>query len=243
MAVDMAAVAMLLLGFWLTQEGLKAEAAWAERTIARRPALPRKLLGSLLVGCGISLAAMEGLSGLPAVVLYGVVAGGLHLFAFGFDPMKDKGMDGVDTFQTDRVARALEKAEAYLSEIEGAAKRANDRGVTNRVNDFIATARTMFRTIEDDPRDLSAARKFLGIYLQAARDATVKFADIYVSNQDQTAKADYFALLDDLEASFEVKREKLLETDRNDLDIEIEVLRDRLKRDGLLVNEQGDGNL
>ena len=32
-----------------------------------------------------------------------------------------------------------------------------------------AKARAMFRTVEDDPRDLNPARKFLGVYLMAAR--------------------------------------------------------------------------
>jgi hypothetical protein len=35
----------------------------------------------------------------------------------------------------------------------------------------------------------------------------------------------------------EAKRETLLISDRTDLDVEIEVLRDRLKRDGLPVGE------
>jgi len=72
----------------------------------------------------------------------------------------------------------------------------------------------------------------MGVYLQGARDATVKFADIYARNGDAQAKADFIALLDDMEANYAQRTEKLLLDDRTNLDIEIEVLRDRLQREG-----------
>ncbi|CUH60318.1 5-bromo-4-chloroindolyl phosphate hydrolysis family protein [Thalassobacter stenotrophicus] len=237
MAVDFTAAATLIFAAWLLQEGLKAENAFNDRKIARRPAFPRKICASVLTGIGIALATMDGLSGIPGAALYGIVGGILHSFSFGIDPLRDKGMEGIDTFQTERVATALDKAEGYLAEMKDAALRAGDRGVMARVDRFQTTARVMFRTVEEDPRDLSAARKFLGIYLVAARDATVKFADLFAQTRDAQTLADYDALLTDLEASFEAKREKLLVADRSDLDIEIEVLRDRLKRDGLLIND------
>ena len=237
MAVDFTAAATLILAAWLLQEGLKAENAFNDRKIARRPAFPRKICASVLTGIGIALATMDGLSGIPGAALYGIVGGILHSFSFGIDPLRDKGMEGIDTFQTERVATALDKAEGYLAEMKDAALRAGDRGVMARVDRFQTTARVMFRTVEEDPRDLSAARKFLVIYLVASRDATVKFSDLFAQTRDTQTLADYDALLTDLEASFEAKREKLLVADRSDLDIEIEVLRDRLKRDGLLIND------
>jgi len=91
----------------------------------------------------------------------------------------------------------------------------------------------MFRTLEDDPRDLGASRQYLGVYLMGLRDATVKFADLYARKPDPGACADYTALLDDLEANFTAQTAKLLQADRSDLDIQIEVLRDRLKQEGV----------
>lgn len=65
MGVDLAASGVLLLAAWLLQEGLKAEIAYDDRKVARRPAIPRKIFASVLTFVGITLAAMEGLSGLP----------------------------------------------------------------------------------------------------------------------------------------------------------------------------------
>jgi hypothetical protein len=60
----------------------------------------------------------------------------------------------------------------------------------------------LFRTIEGDPGDLTAARKYLSVYLLGARDATVKFADHYAQTRDAAARTDYEALLTDLETTF-----------------------------------------
>ncbi|MEM7488120.1 MAG: 5-bromo-4-chloroindolyl phosphate hydrolysis family protein [Pseudomonadota bacterium] len=233
LAVNLLSAGAIFAGAVATREGLKAEAAWAARKIARRPAVPRKVFGAALVGIGVALGAMTGLTGVAAGVVYGVVAAGLHVAAFGLDPMRDKGMEGVDTFQTERVARSVEAAETHLSAMQDAVLRAKDREVERRVGRLAETARRMFRQVEDDPRDLTSARKYLGVYLQGARDATAKFADLYAETRDPTVKADYFRLLDDLEKGIDARRETLLVSDRTDLDVEIEVLRDRLKRDGL----------
>jgi hypothetical protein len=111
--------------------------------------------------------------------------------------------------------------------------RAKDRGLEARLDRFATTARTLFRTIEGDPRDLTAARKDIGVFLMAARDATVKFADLYAQTRDPRARAEYEELLGDLETHFRNRTDVLLSNDHSDLDIEIAVLRERLQVENL----------
>ncbi|MGY6703246.1 5-bromo-4-chloroindolyl phosphate hydrolysis family protein [Roseinatronobacter sp.] len=231
LALNLGAFAVLMLAAWLTREGVLAQAAYEGRKIARRPAIPRKIFASLLTGGALALAGVSG--GMGAAVIFGVLGAALHFGAFGPDPLADKGMEGVDTFQTDRVTRAIEEAETHLSAMHDAIKRSGDRALADRVQSFGATIRQLFRAVENDPRRLSAAQRYLGVYLVGARDATVKFADLYARNRDQQARVNYAALLDDLESRFALRREALLENDRTDLEIEIEVLRERLEREGL----------
>lgn len=229
--LGLGATGVLLLSAWLTREGLRAEAAFEARKIARRPAIPRKAFGSVLAGVSLFLGGlMKGADPMVSGAL-GLVAAGLHLGSFGLDPMRDKGAEGIDTFQTDRVARAVEEAEKLLSSMRDAASRSGDRLVESRVEKFMAAARNLFRTVEADPRDLTAARKYLSVYLLGARDATVKFADLYGRNRDAKVREDYLALLDDLETTFADRSRALLADNRSDLDVEIEVLRERLKFD------------
>ncbi|MDE4274196.1 5-bromo-4-chloroindolyl phosphate hydrolysis family protein [Phaeobacter gallaeciensis] len=221
---------------FLLREGLRAETAFAARRVARKPALPRKILASVLTGAGAALAAWKAEPGIMIAAVYGLAATGLHLAAFGLDPLQDKGVEGVDDFQQSRVARAVDEAEAYLDAMRDAALRARDRQLEARVDQFQAVARDMFRTIEEDPRDLTGARKYLTVYLQGARDATIKFADIYARSQDPQARSDYLALLEDLEQNFAARTQKMLFEDRSDLTIEIDVLRDRLQREGVRLD-------
>lgn len=228
LAFDLAAFGLLMAAAFMTREGEKAHQAFDVRRVARKPALPRKLIGAALTAAGLAFA---GLPDPGAAVIFAVLGAGLHLFAFGPDPLRDKGHEDTDAFQLERVTKAVEEAEAYLAEMRAAIADLRDRRLTDRVDRFIATARTMFRRVEDDPRDLTGARRFLGVYLLGARDATVKFADLYARRADRQARADYVALLDDLEDGFATRTDKMLLSDRSDLDIEIEVLRDRLQRE------------
>jgi hypothetical protein len=218
---------LLLLAAWLTREGILAHNAYDARKIARRPAIPRKLFAACLTGAALLLATMG--NGLVYPFLFGMLGAILHLGAFGPDPMRGKGVEGMDQFQTDRVARAVDEAEKYLAGMKDAMLRANDNQLELRVDRFAGIARGLFRTIEADPGDLTAARKFLSVYLMGARDATVKFADVYAQNKSPTARADYEALLTDLETNFAARTKALLNDNHTDLDVEIAVLRDRLK--------------
>lgn len=220
----------------LLREGLKAEAAYTSRKVAKRPALPRKILAGLLCGMGGAVGAFASEPSLLTAALYGAACTSLHLAAFGLDPLRDKGAEGIDEFQSVRVARVVEEAEAYLAAMKDAVLRARDRQVELRVDQFQSVARTLCRTVEDDPRDLTAARKYLTVYLMGARDATVKFADIYARSQNAEARADYLALLDDLEQNFAARTEALLVEDRGDLTVEIDVLRARLEREGVQLD-------
>ncbi len=237
LALNLAGFAVLMLAAWLTREGVLAQEAYEARRIARRPALPRKLIASGLTGLGLFVAAYAANETLVNPLIFAVLGIALHAFAFGPDPLRDKRMDGVDTFQHDRVARAVGEAEKHLTAMKDAIARAGDRRLEARVQRFQDTARDMFRTVEEDPRDLTGARKYLGVYLLGARDATMKFADLYARTRDAKARADYEALLDDLEKNFTARTQMMLLDNKTDLNVEMEVLRERLEREGVSARD------
>jgi hypothetical protein len=232
--VEIGGFAGLMLAAWLLNEGQRAEAAFDARTVAKPPAIPRKLIAAIL--CALSVAVVGAFSlgqGIIGGVVFGAVAGAAHLLAFGIDPMKAKGIEGQDPFATERVARAIDEAESVLRTTLAAGARIGDRRLEGRIERLCAQAREVFRVVEQDPRDLTRARKFLNVYLVGLRDATVKFADLWGRSRDPEVLAKYEDLLGDLETSFNRHRTDLLEDNRSDLDVEIEVLRDRLHQDGL----------
>lgn len=234
--LNLIALGVLLLAAWLTRAGIQAQEAYEARKVARRPALPRKMLASVLTGLGLGVAGFAAGGGLVEPLIYAALGIALHGLSFGLDPLRDKGMEGVDQFQTDRVARAVDQAETYLSAMTDAIRRAGDRQAEARLERFQVSVRDMLRTVENDPRDLTAAKKFLSVYLMGARDATVKFADIYARSRDASARSDYMMLLGDLEEGFVAKTRKLMEDSNSDLEVEISVLRDRLRREGVRLD-------
>jgi hypothetical protein len=236
MLAELGGFAGLMLSAWLLNEGLRAEAAYEARAVARPPAVPRKLFAAALTGAGVFLVSLLSLGQAPAGArVFGAVAAAAHLVAFGLDPMRKKGLEGVDAFATERVARAIDQAEELVRQTTDAAKRIGDRRIEGRVDRICDQAREVFRIVEQDPRDLNRARTFMSVYLLGLRDATVKFAEVWGRSRDAEARTQYEALLGDLEASFGRHRGDLLIEDRSDLDVEIEVLRERLQQDGLIA--------
>ncbi|MDO5647207.1 5-bromo-4-chloroindolyl phosphate hydrolysis family protein [Paracoccus sp. (in: a-proteobacteria)] len=232
MVSDLAAFGLIASGMWMTREGLVAQAAYDARRAARRPAIPRKLFGGVLAGLGLGLGIAD-----PGAMTDAALVGGaglaLHLLAFGIDPMRDKGASGVDTFQQDRANRMIDEGDAYLSQMTDAIKRAGDRRLEHRVGMFAATVQHLFDRVRDNPAGLSSARRYMGVYLMGARDATVRFADLYAQTRDAGTRAAYESFLDDLERDFIARADRLLDGDRSALDIEMSVLRERLAREGL----------
>lgn len=232
MVSDLAAFGLIATAMWMTGEGLRAEAEYDARRVASRPALPRKLLGGVMAGLGLGVGAAEpgAMAGAGMIGLAGLA---LHWLAFGADPLRDKGMDQVDDFQQSRAARMIEEGEAHLRQMQEAIARTGDRRLQGRVEMFAATVQDLFDRVRENPGDLSAARRYLGVYLMGARDATAKFAALYRRTGDSETRAAYETFLDDLEADFRARSDRLLDGDRTDLDVEISVLRDRLAREGV----------
>jgi hypothetical protein len=223
--------ALLSLSAYLTREGLKAQAEFDAKAIARPPKLPRKLLGALFMGAGLALGAAVAGQAQITLILFALFGAGLHLMSFGADPMRAKGLDGTHDMQNDRVARAVQEAEDMLTAMQEAIAQTRERALMVRVETFAHTARGLFRTIEADPGDLTAARKYLTVYLMGARDATIKFTAHYSKTRDAAARHEYEALLRDLETTFAARSKALIGNGRIGLDVEIQVLRERLKRD------------
>ena len=246
MAVLLIAYGCLMLGAWLAYEGQRAHAEYEIREIARAPAMPRKLVAAALAGIGVFLASWIGAqpTGLAQLggqyvtsTIFGLAAVAAHLLAFGIDPLRAKGLEGVarlDAAEVERVMAAVDKAEAKLKVIEELADHVDDREISGRVHVLNQTVREMIAMVERDPRDLSRARRYLGVYLKGAEDAMRKYADQHRHfSGDVQIREQFLAMWSDLEASFARGKQTLLIDDRTDLEVEIEVLRDRLEQESL----------
>lgn len=225
------AYALLILAAWLLREGQTAHAAFDARKIAKPP-FPRKICAAVLTGIGVALAILltRGFGDIFQAVGLGGLAIGAHLAAFGLDPTASKGVEGRPP--ADHVIDAIDKAEARVAEIVRLAGEARDRELTGRVDGLMAQVREMLVLVQNDPRDLSRARRYFTVYLKGAEDATRKFTETYASLGDPKLRDEYLSLISELEESFSRGRDMLLHDERTDLEVEIEVLRERLGQEG-----------
>jgi 5-bromo-4-chloroindolyl phosphate hydrolysis protein len=226
---------LFMLAAWLLVEGQKAQVAYEEREVARPPALPRKILASLTTGAAVAVTSLFGFEPIlnepDTAGLFALLATVLHSFSFGIDPLKAKGLSGIPDYDATRLVEILELGERLIAETRQAARRFSSRTLQRQVDGLLEEARAVLRTMENDPRELPRSRKFMAVYLQGARDATVKLAALDQLERHPENVRDYEHLLQDLRQQFLRQKQALLVNDRNALEVELDVLRERIKRE------------
>ena len=168
---------LFLAGALLLRRGLLAEAEYERRRVSRAP-WPLKTLGGGVIALATGFTAAVGAGQHPAMaVAFGLAALLGCYLTYGFDPRAAKRFtdrDGVDT--TDRVLEALAQAERGITAIEQATRNIRNAELNNRLRRIAAKARQILTMLEEDPRDLRRARKFLNVYLDGARQVTEGYA-------------------------------------------------------------------
>ena len=236
---ELGGFAGLMLSAWLLNEGLRAEEAYDARAVARPPAIPRKLFAAVLTGASVfarraARASARALARRARLRRWWPAAA--QLVAFGLDPMRKKGLEGVDEFATERVARAIDQAEALVRQITDAAARIGDRRLEGRDRAALRPgARGVPRRRARPARPRAGRGPSSASTCSACATRRSSSPTSGAAAATPEARSAYEALLGDLETSFATHRTQLLEDDRSDLDIEIEVLRERLQQDGLIA--------
>lgn len=226
---------LFLAGALLLRRGLLTEAEYGRRRVARAP-WPLKTLGGGVIALATGVTAWFGAGQHPAIaVAFGLAALLGCYLSYGFDPRVAKRFtdrDGVDV--TDRVLEALTQAEASIAAIEQSTRNIRNAELNSRLRRIVAQARQILTMLEEDPRDLRRARKFLNVYLDGAKQVTEGYAKTHARVAAPELEDNFRRVLATIEDVFQEQQQKLLETDVTDLDVQIEVLTTQLKREGVI---------
>ncbi len=129
------------------------------------------------------------------------------------------------------VREALAEAEEELALIDAAAARlaarAGGPALAAKLAEVSAAGRGVLAAVLEDPDDYDRARKFFKALLPRARAAAEKFEAQKVA--DAALDARFAALADDVAAAFRRQEESLRADERVDLEVEMEVLADRVR--------------
>jgi 5-bromo-4-chloroindolyl phosphate hydrolysis protein len=198
------------------------------------PKLPLKLLSAALTAIGAALTATAGGHGIVGATVFGLIAGVGYVCFYGRDLKPHRvevtAMAGVDIAA---VTAALKQAYGRLRGIETAAKNIAVPEFGERLSRIIDIGRNILEEIERDPSDAPRARRFLNIYLDSAERVTTEYARAHRQVRSQPLEHNFRQLLVDMESTFSDQHKKLIENDLTSLDVEIEVLNARLKREGV----------
>lgn len=143
---------VLSLGLRLIAVGQQKQFDYDRTEIARAPRLPRKLIGSLLIGVVVMILAGHKFDSLLLPALVGAVATFLSLTAFGLDPWRNKGEETV------REMNALMETEDALAALMDRVAQLDDAEMNQQVE---AARERIMRPLRLGARDKHAVSRIL----------------------------------------------------------------------------------
>ena len=198
----------------------------------RRPS--PKTLGAVLIALGSGITAWLGAGHHPgiAVAFALVTLLGLHL-VYGFDLSFKRRLRRPRSLGAHAEASLREAARA-ITAIEQARLEIRQPELDKRLDDIAALAQQILERVENDPRDLWRARRFLTVYLEGVQRVVEGYAKTHGRVAAPELDQRFRHALETVETAFREQHQVLLERDIEDLDVQIEVLTQQLAREGIL---------
>lgn len=229
-------LALFWFSVWLLRIAHVLEWESQKRKWNRASRFPHRYTASLAVALGVGLVSWIILQ---HSIIFAVITGFLACFGvilrYGKDPQYDHQNDtklvGVTT---EELVEILDEAEANIQSIEKSAKSIGNTELKSRLRKICKKTREILAIIEEDPKDLRRARKFLKVYLQSAQKVASQYAGKPHLNTRIELETNFRNVLQTIESVIDEQKDKLLENDILDLDVKIEVLQAQLKHEGVI---------
>jgi len=221
---------LILLGsVSLANMGFAQSREYNKSILAKAPKTPYKTVAA--IGLGITsfyLSFFVGGEGLWASLFVAILApAGFYLY-YGFDPRDDK-LGNLDGVSAQMVLDAIEEAKEKLSQVMLDMEEIADSTLQEKLSVAVDKAQTILQTIEEDPKDVRTARKFLIVYIDGILKVTHSYTAMEESDIEQETKDRLYSLLSDVDKKFNKELERLRENNQFDLDVHIDVLKEQIK--------------
>ncbi|MGZ9033323.1 MAG: 5-bromo-4-chloroindolyl phosphate hydrolysis family protein [Rhodospirillales bacterium] len=223
-----------LVGATVARIGFLKEAMYDEKPFTSPP--PRyKALGAGIMALATAFAAY-------ASAGHDLITSGAFAIAFiigffllyGFDPRPGALVLPADLGgEAKEIEAALREAYAKIEGIEVAGRQIRSLEFRRRLDRIVAGSRKVLAAIEENPRGLRRARRFINVYLDGARQVTEKYARTHAGTQAPELEQNFRQLLIDMESVCDEQHRMLTDSSIVDLDVQIEVLATRLKHEGV----------
>ncbi|MEM9533364.1 MAG: 5-bromo-4-chloroindolyl phosphate hydrolysis family protein [Pseudomonadota bacterium] len=221
--------ALFMAAAVVMRKGMMEEVAFSLRRFVAKPPAPLKLAASLLVGVATGLSALF-LSdqSLLEAVGFGLGATVGSVLFYGLDPRPARA-----TQLDAAAAEVLALAEQKILDIEQANASISCVELTERLDRITGKARRVLDILDDRPTQLGNARRFLSTYLEGAERVARGYARTHRQAENMELDDKFRNVLATIENAFDQQRERLLEDEVMDLDVQIEVLTTQIEREGV----------
>ena len=209
--------------------GLANEYEYHTKTLTKAPKRPFKTIAMGLLGIStLFTASLAGGESYMIGIFLGTVSMVGYYLYYGVDPRADK-IDNIGDISAQFVIETLAEARAKLSSIETDIGYITDMRLYEKLKIALNKGYEIIDTIEDDPKDLRVARKFIIVYIDGIKKVTKSYTSMNENEITDDTKVKLSNLLLDIEKRFEKEIQRLKKNNQFDLDVNIEVLQEQIK--------------
>ena len=223
------AFALFFMTAKVSSIGFSQEAEYVNSTLTKAPKIPYKTVAAILLGGSTFFTAWVagGKAFTTALFLGSIATLGYYLF-YGFDPKKDK-LENLGDVSAEFVLETITEAKIKLANVEGHMDEIKDTLLFDKLTIAVGKAKDILETIQNDPKDIRVARKFLIVYIDGVAKVTDSYVALDEEDIDNETKERLYLLMTDLDTRFDKELDRLKNNNQFDLDVHIDVLQEQIK--------------
>lgn len=214
----------------LNTMGLKNEFEYNQKNLTKAPKHPLKTYAAILLGIATLMTAyLAGDKPIYIAIFLAAIAMTGYYMHYGLDPTKDK-LENIGDISAEFVLKTLEEAKSKMANIEtNLQKGFDDLELKRKLELALEKAQHIVEAIQEDPKDVRVARKFLLVYLDGLSNVTNAYTTMDDSDIQGETKEKLHTLLEDVEKRFDKELQRLKQNNAFDLDVNIDVLHQQIK--------------
>ena len=213
----------------VAKKGFLQEGKYHKEIFTKAPKVPYKTIAGYLLGFSTFFTAYfageETL--IKSFFLATISIIGYFLF-YGFDPKENK-FNNLGNISSDFVLETINEAKIKLATIKNSITQIKDTILHEKLNIAISKSEHILQTIQEDPKDIRVARKFLIVYIDGIANVTEAYTALDEKDIDRQTKERLHTLMDDVEQRFDKELKRLKNNNMFDLDVHIDVLKEQIK--------------
>jgi len=223
------AFALFYLTANLAKKGFRQESVYRSSVFTKAPEIPFKKYAAYLLGIATFFTALVPgeKSFIISLFLALIATLGYYMF-YGFDPKEDK-TKNIGGVSAEFVIETIDEAKSKIIGIEDDMREIHDNILHDKLQVAIEKSELILQTIQEDPKDIRVARKFLVVYLDGVANVTDSYTALEEDKIDKETKQRLHELMDDVEQKFDKELERLKSNNEFDLDVHIDVLKEQIK--------------